>query len=134
MFNEWAVLRDDQIIRKRWIVRAVTPKLFAAVESSGRWRRDFHDDLRIDDHVAMFIEKLNLSAYNYQVRVGVESFLRVTPSRQRPAPNFHILCERLAARAFQLRAYFAGQIGADRSVLRAFASHRINLAVQIFVT
>ena len=55
MFDEWVVLRDDQVIRKRWIVCAVAPELVAAIESPGRRRRDFDDDFGIDDHIAILI-------------------------------------------------------------------------------
>src|SRR5262245_46005915 len=98
MFDGGAVLRHDQVIRKRWIECAVSQKLFAAIKRFGRWRRDFDDDLWVDDHIAILIKKLDLSAYDQEIRIGVESFLRVTPSRQWPAADFHILCERLASR------------------------------------
>ena len=104
MFDEWKVLRDDQVIRKRWIVCAVAPKLVAAIESSGRRRRDFDDDFRIDDHITVLIQKLKLSAYDQEIRIGVESFLQITTSRQRPASDSHIFCGSLTARASQLRA------------------------------
>src|SRR5262249_49847261 len=104
-------------------------KLFAAIEIFSRRRRDFDDDFWVDERIAILIEKLKLSAYDHEVGIGVESFLRVTTPRQRPASDSHILCERLTARAFQLRSYFSGEIGADSSMLRAFARHRIDLTV-----
>src|SRR4030095_11136307 len=133
MFDVGAVLRDDQVICKRWIVRAVALELIAAIKSLGRRRSDFDDDFGVDDYIAILIEELKLSAHDQEIRIGVEPFLRVTTPRQRPTSDSHILCESLTARAFQLRAYFSGQICADRSVLRAFARHRIYLTVQIFV-
>src|SRR5690348_15006909 len=102
MFDGWAILRDDQVIREGWIVYAVALELFAAIESFGRWRHDFDDYFRVDDHIAILIEELHLSAYDHQVGIRVESFLRVTPSRQRSASAPHIFCERLAASSFQL--------------------------------
>src|SRR2546428_1598121 len=105
MFDEGPVLRDYQVIRKRWIVCAIASKLFAAIESLGRRRCDFDDNFWVDDRIAIFIGELKLSTHDHKIGIRVESFLRVTPSRQRPASDSRILSERLTARASQLQAY-----------------------------
>src|SRR5262245_10296325 len=77
---------------------------------------------------------MKLSAYDHEVGIGVQSFLRVTPSRKRPTSNFHIFREGLTGSTPQLQADVHSQVSADRPVLRAFTRHSIDLTVYILMT
>ena len=53
--------------------------------------------------------------------------------RRRPAPHLAVLGPSLTGGPLELHPHFAGQIGADGSVIRALPRHRIDETIDIFV-
>ena len=55
MFDQRIGLRDEHVIGQRLVVQAIAPELFTTIKGFGRVRKDFKDDGRIGNYIAVLI-------------------------------------------------------------------------------
>src|ERR1051326_454811 len=124
-FDARLILRDEHVVAER-LDLFVALELLAAVVGFGRARENLEDDGRIEQHVAVLVLEGRLAAGDREIWVGVKSGLA--------RADFHVRREAAARRAPQLRADDDREVETDRAVRRALSGHRVNEAVEIFVT
>lgn len=60
--------------RSRSVASVDSASIFRAVKMLGGWGSDLNDDRRIEQHVAMFVQELQLAANDNHIRIRKQSF------------------------------------------------------------
>src|SRR5262249_24233981 len=98
-------------------------ELHASVVGLGRWREHFDDQRRIEEHVAVLVQKLWLAANDGHIRIGEESCADA---------DFHDARRALTGPVLQLRAELLNELPNPAVVDERDSRHGEHLPLEIF--